>query len=111
MPFYHLFEGPFFGGENSHTKIDYEKQMGTLVLTSLLEDLDSNGQGMSTGHTLQFIVGDGGYVRPTEAQLGTPRLDINLHLNDVRTKGSLIKIHTRRNGIPPHCGWTKSCTT
>ena len=35
MPFYH------FLGEGSPTKIDYRKK-GTLILTSLLEDLDQS---------------------------------------------------------------------
>ena len=34
MPFYH-----FFGWEGSPTKIDDRKESGTLILTSLLQDL------------------------------------------------------------------------
>ena len=30
---------PFFGWEGSPTKIDYKKKVGSLILTSLLEDL------------------------------------------------------------------------
>ena len=37
MPFYRF----FFGWEGSATKIDYRKRVITLILTSLLEDLDN----------------------------------------------------------------------
>ena len=44
VPFY-----PFLG-EGSPTKIDYRKKSGTLILTSLLEDLDThNSCGLDSG--------------------------------------------------------------
>ena len=35
----------FFGGEDSPTKTGYRKKVGTLILTSLLEDLDTLAPG------------------------------------------------------------------
>ena len=37
---------PFFG-EGSPTKIDYRKKVGTLLLTSLLEDLEENASHLT----------------------------------------------------------------
>ena len=37
-----------FFGEGSRTRIDYRKQIGTLILTSLLEDLEELGPPLLT---------------------------------------------------------------
>ena len=76
----------FFFGKGSPTKIDY-RQKGTLILTSLLEDLDgSTGNGcVFFGGPLQNGFRSSGFLLATKARYprkekGTPKWkDTNFH--------------------------------
>ena len=70
---------PFFG-EGSHTKIDYRKK-GTLLLTSLLEDLGGLFQGKPPGKAT-ILAGPIPKNGPTGATAFVSRTGLRQLLND-----------------------------